>query len=164
MGTKMGNTPCYKVKVLHVAFRLQIENLAYEIPKIVRAIDRNWVRPAMHTKGGVAFVLLTEEPPERLMQRVAPVLESITAVDKFWLITPLDDVIARDGALDPLVTFVREAWEEVRKRNKANYVRQAERAEAIIVGNMENFDRSTAVKMGIKGRRPRNTSKDSDRP
>jgi hypothetical protein len=57
----MGNTPSYKVKVLHVAFRLQVENLAYEIPKIVRAINRNWVRPAMHTKGGVGFVLLTEE-------------------------------------------------------------------------------------------------------
>jgi 3-dehydroquinate synthase class II len=151
----MGNVPNYKVKVLHVAFRLQVENLAYEIPKIVRAINRNWVRPAMHTKGGVGFVLLTEEASERLMQRVAPVLESITAVDNYWLITPLDDIIARNGAIDPLAGFVSEAWEEVRKRNKPNYVRQPERAEAIIVGNMENFDRSTAIKMGIKGRRPR---------
>jgi len=151
----MGNTLCYKVKVLHVAFRLQIENLAHEIPKIVRAINRNWVRPTMHTKGGVAFVILTEEAPERLMQRVAPVLESITAVDNYWLITLLDDALARNGAIDPFATYIREAWEEVRKRNKSNYVRQPERAEAIIVGNMENFDRSAAIKMGIKGRRSR---------
>jgi hypothetical protein len=160
----MGNTPYYKVKVLHVAFRLQIENLAYEVPKIIRAINRNWVRPAMHTKGGVGFVLLTEELPERLMQRVAPVLEGITAVDNYWLITPLDDIIARNGAVDPLATYVNEAWEEVRKRNKSNYVRQPERSEAIIVGNMQNFDRGAAIKMGIKGRSSRNPSKGSDRP
>lgn len=76
-------SPNYKLKLLHVAFRLRVEDLAYEIPKIVRAINRNRVRPVMHTKGGVAFVLLTEEPPSRLMQRVAPVLESITAVADF---------------------------------------------------------------------------------
>jgi hypothetical protein len=159
----MGNVPNYKVKVLHVAFRLEIENLAYEVPKIIRAINRNWVRPAMHTKGGVAFVLLTEERPEGLMQRVKPVLEGITAVDNYWLITLLDDVIARHGTMDALATIVSEAWEEVRKRNKPNYVREPERAEAIIVGNMQNFNRSAAVKMGIKGRRFRNAPEDPDR-
>jgi hypothetical protein len=159
----MGNVPNYKVKVLHVAFRLEIENLAYEVPKIIRAINRNWVRPAMHTKGGVAFVILTEEAPDRLMQRVRPVLEGITAVDNFWLITPLDDVVARHGTMDALASFVSDAWEEVRKRNKSNYVREPERAEAIIVGNMQNFNRGAAVKMGIKGRRSRNAPEDPDR-
>jgi len=72
----------------------------------------------------------------------------------------MNDIIGKNGSLDPLATYVGEAWEELRKRNSPNYVRQPERAETIVVGNMENFDRRTAVQMGIKARRSGKTPQD----
>jgi hypothetical protein len=159
----MGNTPCYKVMLLRVAFLLEIENIASEVSKIIRA-TRRWVRPAMHSKRAVGFVILTEETEDQLVQRLMPTLESISAVENYWCHIMVGNVVARHGSLDPLTTYVAEAWEELRKRNQPNYVRQTERSETIIIGNMENFDRGAAIKMGIKGRRSRNPPKNSDRP
>jgi hypothetical protein len=107
----------------------------------------------MHSKQGIAFVLLTEESATELLARIRPRPEAVTSVENYWCHIVLEDVAARDGNFDPLRTYVLEAWEELRKRNKPDYFRQPERAEAIVIGNMENFDRSTAIKMGIKGRR-----------
>ena len=65
--------------------------------------------------------------------------------------------VKRDAAkvkLAEIQASAGEAWQELRKRNGPNYVRQPERVESIVVGYMEDFNRSAAVKMGIKARRP----------
>jgi hypothetical protein len=98
------------------------------------------------------------------MQRLGPVLEGITSVENWWCHTVFSDVVGRYGSFDPLTTYVLEAWEELRKRNNPKYVRQPETAEPIIVGNMENFDRSAAIQMGIKPRRPRKPTQESNGP
>ena len=118
----------------------------------------------MHSKRAVAFVILTEETSSELLLRLKPTLETITSVENYWCHTILDDVVGMNGELDPLRTFVLEAWDELRKRNKSNYVRKPERAEPIVVGYMQDFDRRAAVKMGIKGRRPWKPAKEPDRP
>jgi hypothetical protein len=148
----MPATPQYKVLLLRVCLKIQIEQSASVVGRVISATKR-WCRPAMHSKQAVGFVILTEENSSEYLDRLRPTLEGITSVENYWCHTVLDDLVGRDGEIDPLRTYVLEAWQELRKRNKPNYVRQPERAETIIVGNMENFDRSTAIKMGIKGRR-----------
>jgi hypothetical protein len=148
----MAKTPQYKVMLLRVCFAVEIEAAGPAVARIIRAAKR-WCRPAMHSKRAVAFVFLTEEKADQLLDRLKPTLEEITSVENYWCHTILDDVVGRYRSVDPLRTYVMEAWEELRKRNKPYYVRQPERAEAIVVGNMENFDRRAAVQMGIKGRR-----------
>jgi hypothetical protein len=106
---------------------------------------------------------LTEETSSQLVERLKPTLDAITSIENYWCHTVLDDVVGRYGAIDPLTTYIVEAWQELRKRNQPNYVRQAERLEPIVVGNMENLDRRTLVEMGIKGRRSRKPSQNPDR-
>jgi hypothetical protein len=150
----MSRTPQYKVLLLRVILKVPIAHSTYVVSDVHRAINRNWCYPCMHSKQGVAFVILTEESATELLTRIRPRLEAVTSVENYWCHIALEDMAARDGNLDPLRTYVLEAWEELRKRNKPDYFRQPERAEALVIGNMENLDRSTAVQMGIKGRRP----------
>jgi hypothetical protein len=82
--------------------------------------------------------VLTEESSAELVERIRPMLGSMTVVGDYRCRTVLDDVVGKSGNLDVLATYVREAWQESRKRNNPNYVRQPETAETIIVGNMEN--------------------------
>jgi hypothetical protein len=148
---------------IRVCFLYEIEKIGGEVGRIIKAVQR-WVRPAMHSKRAVGFVILTEEAPQELMQRLGPVLEGITSVENWWCHTVLSDVVGRHGSLDPLTTYVLEAWEVLRERNNPKYVRQPEVAETIIVGNMENFDRRAAIQMGIKARRSRKTTQKSNGP
>jgi hypothetical protein len=118
----------------------------------------------MHSKRAVAFVILTEETAKELKARLKPMLDRITSMENYWVHTILDDVEGMAGDFDPLRTYVTEAWQELRKRNNSKYVRQPERVETIVVGNMENFDRRTAIQMGIKGRRPWKPAKETNSP
>jgi hypothetical protein len=158
----MRKTPQYKVMLLRVCFLLEIEAIGSAVGKIIKATSR-WCRPAMHSKRAIAFVILTEESSDQLVDRLRPTLEGITSVENYWCHIIVDDVIGRHGAVDPLATYVREAWEELRKRNKPNYVRQSERPETIVVGYMQDFDRGAAIKMGVKGRRPWKAAENADR-
>jgi len=153
----------YTVLLLRIAFKYELERTANDIHRIHRAINRNWCFPAMHSKRAVAFVILSEESEKELVDRIRPHLEKISGIENFWCHILPCEIAAKDGATDPLVSYVREAWEELRKRNKPDYVRQPERAEPIIVGRMENFDSRTAVQMGIKAPGMGKQPQDSDR-
>ena len=157
----MRKTPQYKVMLLRVCFLLEIEAIGPAVGKIIN-VTKRWCKPAMHSKRAVAFVILTEEKSSELLERLKPTLESITSVENYWCHTILDDVVGRHGTVDPLNTYVLEAWKELGKRNKPDYVRQPERAETIVVGYMQDFDRRTAIQMGIKGRRVWKPTKETD--
>lgn len=143
----------FKVMLLSTYFLYEVERAAPEVLKVVRA-TKCWCRPTMAGKRAVDFVILTEENSAELVDRLRPTLDSITTISDYRCRTVLDDVVGKNGSFDVLATYVREAWQELRKRNHPKYVRKAERPETIVVGDMENFDRSTAIKMGIKARRP----------
>jgi hypothetical protein len=153
----------YKVMLLTASFLYEVERAAPEVGKVVKATKR-WCRPVLFGKRAVGFVILTEESAKDLVERLRPMLDAITTIADYRCQTVLDDVVGKNGGLDPLRSYVLEAWAELRKRNHPDYVRQPERAETIIVGNMENFDRRTAVEMGIKSRRPGKPPKQPDRP
>jgi Mg-chelatase subunit ChlI len=81
--------------------------------------------------------------------------------------SPLRAATERFGAkLDALhaAPSLTPAREELRKRNDPKYVRQPERSEAIIIGNMQDFDRRAAIEMGIKPRRSRKSPQNPDSP
>lgn len=151
----MSRTPQYKVLLLRVVLKIQIAHTTQVVNDLHKAINRNWCRPAMHGKQAVGFVILTEETPTELLQRIKPRLEAVTSVENYWCHAIFDDLVGRDGDFDPLRTYVVEAWQELRKRNKPEYFRKPERAEPLVIGYMQDLDRSTAVKMGIKGRASR---------
>lgn len=153
----------YTVLLLRVAFRYELEKTANDIPRIHRAINRSWCYPAMHSKRAVAFVILAEESEKQLVDRIRPALDRITAVENYWCHILSSNIAAKDGSADPLTIYVREAWQELRKRNNPNYVRQPERAEPIIVGYMKDFDSRAAVQMGLKAPGMGKQPKDSDR-
>ena len=153
----------YTVLLLRVGFKYEMERTANDISRIHRAINRSWCFPAMHSKRMVAFVILTEESEKELVDRVRPALDRITGIENYWCHIMPSDVAAMNGDSDPLTCYVREAWEELRKRNNPNYVRQPERAEPLVIGRMENFDRRTAIQMGIKAPGMGKAPKDSDR-
>jgi hypothetical protein len=142
----------YKVMLLSAYFLYEVERASPLVNQVIK-LTKRWCRPVMAGKRAVDFVILTEETSEQLVERLRPELDAISTIFNYRCKTVLDDVVGKEK-IDVLATYVREAWEELRKRNQPNYVRQPERAETIIVGNMEDFDRSTAVKMGIKARRP----------
>lgn len=159
----MSKIPQYKVMLLRVCLTLEIERTGPVVGQVIREVKR-WCRPAMHSKRAVAFVILTEETAKELKARLKPMLDRITSMENYWVHTILDDVEGMAGDFDPLRTYVTEAWQELRKRNNSKYVRQPERVETIVVGNMENFDRRTAIQMGIKGRRPWKPAKETNSP
>jgi hypothetical protein len=152
----------YKVMLLRVALQYEIEKAASAVPRIISA-TKCWCKPAMHSKRMVAFVILTEETSEQLMDRLRPSLDSLTAIENYWCHTILPDVVARERNVDALTTYVREAWEELRKRNDPQNMRKSKRAEPVVVGYMKDFDSRAAVKMGIKGRRMWKPPEETDR-
>jgi hypothetical protein len=147
--------------LLRVGFQYELERTASDIPRIIRAV-RCWCHPAMHSKRMVGFVILTEETSERLMDRLRPTLEGITAIENYWCHTVLDDVVGKNGSMDPLTVYVREAWQKLRERNDPKNVHKPKGPEPVVVGYMQDFDRSTAIKMGIKGSRVRKSPEDAD--
>jgi hypothetical protein len=153
----------YTVLLLRVAFKYEIERTANDISRIHRAINRSWCYPAMHSKRAVAFVILSEESERELVDRVRPTLDRITGIENYWCHIMASDVAAMNGDNDTLTCYVREAWQELGKRNKPNYVRQPERAEPIVIGRMKDFDSRTAIEMGIKAPGMGKAPKDSDR-
>ena len=132
------------------------------VNEVNRAIKR-WCRPAMAGKRAVDFVIVTDETSEQLVKRLRPALNEITTILDYRCQTCIDDVVGKE-AIDVFGTYVAEAWQELRKRTDPKSVRQPERAETLVIGNMENLDRGTAIKMGIKARRPRKAPQKPDRP
>jgi len=147
--------------LLTAYFLYEVERAASVVLQIQKAAKR-WCRPTMAGKRAVSYVILTEESSRELVERLRPTLDGITTVFDYRCHTILDDVVGKES-IDVLATYVAEAWEELRKRNHPDYVRQPERSETIIVGNMENFDRRTAVQMGFKARRVWKPPEDPDR-
>jgi hypothetical protein len=152
----------YKVMRLSTYFLYEVERAAPVVVKIVNA-TRRWCRPVMAGKRSIEFIILTEENSQQLVERLRPTLDSITTISDYKCGVIQNDVIGKEP-VDVLATYVAEAWQELRKRNHPDYVRQGERGEPVVVGNMENFDRRTAIEMGIKARRSGKPPKDSDHP
>lgn len=152
----------YKVMRLSVYFLYEVERASPVVVKVLNATHR-WCRPVMAGKRSVEFIILTEENSQQLVQRLRTTLDSITTISDYKCGVVQNDIVGKEP-VDVLATYVADAWEELRKRNHPDYVRQPERSEPIVVGNMENFDRRTAIQVGIKARRSGKPPKNPDRP
>jgi hypothetical protein len=110
--------------LLRVEFKFDLESK--DSQRAIGTIIKNVRRPAkaaMHCKRSIALVITTAETSTELLTRLRPVLEEISAIDNYWCHLAPPAVVARHGGLDPLVTRVKEAWEEIRKGRKSYNVR-----------------------------------------
>lgn len=88
---------------------------------------RRWARVAMHCKRSCALVIVTDESSAQLLARLRPVLEEFSSVDNYWCHAAPPAVVARHGGMDPLVTRVAEAVEEIRQRRSSQHMRYGQR-------------------------------------
>jgi len=118
----------YTALLLRVFFQFDLDapGIGHDGMKVGKAIQR-WLKPAMHTKRGLAFVVVTNETAGQLVERVRPALDSISSIENYWCHTAPRDVVGKHGSIDPLTKFVHDAWDEVGKRNEPKHVRKAKR-------------------------------------
>lgn len=146
----------YRVLMFRVLFKYELEHCQRDVMAIGKAIKRH-LRPAMHSKRGIAFVIVTDETSTELMDRVGPTLAGIGAIENYWCHTAATDIAAMNGDMDPLVTFTRDAYAEARKRNHAKNVPKPERRKFGDIWGVKHRVSGAPVEMGV----PRNGMRDS---
>jgi hypothetical protein len=105
-----------------VALKFDLEHAQSDVHKIGAAIGG--VRfPAMHSRRGVAYVVVTEESEDQLLDRLRPTLKALASVDNCWAFIIDRNVAALHGSIDPLVSRVNEAWDRAWQRNQSKNMR-----------------------------------------
>ncbi len=138
--------PFKQVVLLQVFLRFEIENCDREQKALRRALG-NSAHPCMHDKRHIAFVLLTREEPDELLERLRPVLE----VDNFTDYTAaivLGKAAGKHGGLNSLVTRINSGY-AVLQGGPAKYLRESQ---TLIVPDR---GKSAPREMGVEGRRTR---------
>lgn len=100
--------PFKQVILLQVFLNFEIELCQREISALRRALG-NSVKPCMHEKRHIAFVLTTNEEPQELVDRLRPALETDNIVD-FTATLVLGKAAGKHGGLNSLVTRINAAY------------------------------------------------------
>jgi hypothetical protein len=102
--------------MLRVEFKFDLESKESQraVGTIIKNVRRS-ARAAMHCKRSIALIIITAESSTELLTRLRPVLEETSTIDNYWCHLAPPAVVAKHGGLDPLVTRINEAWEEIRK-------------------------------------------------
>lgn len=114
------------VLLLRVAFSIEIKNSPHTAKQIGLGIGRPF-KACMHSPRALAFVIATKETAAELMDRLRPTLEASSLVEDYWCHTAAKDVVGRYGSFCTLAIKTAEMWEEARKFNEAQDVKDAER-------------------------------------
>jgi hypothetical protein len=109
--------------LLHLAFKFPLEDVERDLKRTVAKVER-WCKRAMFTRRGVALVVVTDETPRQLVDRLRSTLESVTTLEDFWCHSLPADVAGRHGNLDTLEERGREAWAHARKLNETQHMRK----------------------------------------
>lgn len=147
--------PKTRVLELSLQTRYPIEHLSRQDMIAIANITKRWARRAKHSKYTVSLVVVTNESPQELMDRIGAGLEAITAIERAQCSDLGRDVAATDGNMDPFVTFVREAWKEADRKNssrvirepKPKHVEEVRSPNAIVEDTINNFPDSTLAKV-----------------
>lgn len=111
--------------------------------------------------------VVTRETAQQLMNRIGPMLETISGVVDWRAISVSRDCAAKNGTDDPLVVRLPKAWREADRRaelSKAQDLRGSGTDDIFAQYGVEDFDRQTAVKMGLGLFRKRQSPPDSNQP
>lgn len=150
------------VIVLLIACKRDLEWVGHEVKKVGNALRRP-AYPSLHSHRQVAFVVETGETPAELVERLRFVLE-IDAFENYWAFVPGPDIAAKHSGTDPFASRVIQAYENVRKRNQAKYVRKTERREPVVERTVDDIMRSAPVEVDGRSRRKRKHPRDAYRP
>lgn len=138
--------PFKQVVLLQVFLKFEPEHCERELAALRRVLGRT-VQPCMHEKRHIGFVMVTNEEPEELLERLRAVLE----VDNFVSYTAaivLGKAAGKHGGLNSLVTRINWAF-AILNGGPAKYLRETQTT------FVPDHRKRTPREMGIEGRRTR---------
>ncbi|RUT99697.1 hypothetical protein EOD23_24660 [Mesorhizobium sp. USDA-HM6] len=138
--------PFKQVIVLQVFLNFEIEDCQRELTNLRKALGRGH-QPCMHDKRHIGFVLMTNEEPNELLERLRPVLE-VDRITNYTATLVLGKAAGKYGGLNSLVTQINAAF-NILNGGPAKYLRDSQ---TVIV---PDFRKSAPREMGIEGRRNR---------
>jgi hypothetical protein len=94
--------------VLQVFTKYDLTFCEREIAVLEKAVNRV-LKPAMHSKHHVAFVITTGETPRQLVARIAQALDQECFID-WWAFSAMRNTVGKFGNLDSLTSRVELAY------------------------------------------------------
>jgi hypothetical protein len=109
-----------QILLLIVACKYNAENCGREVKQLGFAIRRP-TKATMHSGRQFALVIETNETSYGLVDRLRSFLE-VSAFENYWCFTPGIDVASKNGSMDPLTTYIKDALLRRVERRNANHV------------------------------------------
>lgn len=132
-----------QVVLLQVFLKFEFEHCEREIKGLRRAIGRT-AHPCMHDKRHIGFVMMTNEDPQELLDRLRPVLE-VDNITNYTAVIPLGKAAGKHGGMNSLVTRVNWAY-SVLQGGPAKYLRDSQTF--IVPDGRKSAPREVKVKPG----------------
>lgn len=137
--------------LLFLRFKYPLENCRDVQVKLEHTI-RRWNEPVLHGHKSIGYVIVTNETTQALVDRLAPVIASLSAIEQYHCFSVVEDVVSYNSA-DPFPSRVRDAYEEIRQRPNAENMRSIQSRDVLSFFGVKDANRSTAIKMGLKPRK-----------
>lgn len=136
-----------QVLLLYLEFYFDVERCEEVRNALYRRANRT-VRPCHFGSKFIAFAIVTKESSQQLVDRLRPVLNMSQV--KYWkCFSVVEDVVAKDGALDPLFSAVASCFDEIRKGSDPNNVRSLKPSDVFKNWGIPDSERSAAIKMAL---------------
>lgn len=130
------------VILLQVFLKFEPEHCDYELKRLAKALGPT-TKPVMHNKFHIAFIVMTRETPQQLVDRLSPVLE----VDRFTDYTAvgvLGKPAGKHGGFNSLVTRITLAYAAL----NAGPSKHLEKREVLVP---QRLGKRTSGQVSVKG-------------
>jgi hypothetical protein len=113
-----------------LALKFDIEDVKGDLIRLTRAIKCP-LKPCMHGKRMVGYVIVTHESVDELRDRIKQTLEDLEGIDDYHIFPAPkpEDVVGRAGSFNPLAHYLRLGWVENRQLGKSDDMREPKRGQ-----------------------------------
>jgi hypothetical protein len=111
-----------------LALKFDIEHVKSDLARLTKEIKCP-LKPCMHGKRMIAYVIVTHETVDELRERIKQILEELNGVDDYHIFPAPnpDHVVGRAGRVSPLAHWLRLGWLENRQFGKPDHMREPKR-------------------------------------
>jgi hypothetical protein len=108
-----------------LALSFEIEDVKSDLIRLTREI-RCPLKPCMHGKRMIGYVIVTHETVDELRERIKHTLEELSGIYDYTIFPAPhpDHVVGRAGRVSPLAHWLRLGWLETRQLGKPDDVRE----------------------------------------
>jgi hypothetical protein len=133
--------------VLRLVFAFELERAGHVVGKVIQPLKRQMWK-CCHEKYGLTLLVLTEETPLALVQRLA--LDEIDAIVDYTAHVAPIGVITKYGGMNSFHTAITKAWDAVGQRRNPEYMRQTKRFDPRVERRVEDRERGAIRQMRIE--------------